>query len=220
MINLNAFLLFISFVLNIIALLAIVLLYMRQNRLIQVEKKQGKMLEEMEDVISTYLLEMKEENEIFIKKVEKIYKSGQSQKTENINIDRANKNNVMNEYKHDDETVDQDQQTSSVEYKDEYSPKVLPSLNRLNATKAYSQGFSNNINIKEESEKEATNLQKVQDNLDEKGTEHDTDKVEKDPFIRQVLFLKRKGLSDEQIAKALGKGKTEIELLLKFRQNT
>lgn len=35
----------------------------------------------------------------------------------------------------------------------------------------------------------------------------------------QVYILKKQGLSVGDIAKKLGKGKTEVELMLKFRQN-
>ena len=38
-------------------------------------------------------------------------------------------------------------------------------------------------------------------------------------FIDQVFLKKNQGLSIEEIARDLDKGKTEIELLLKFRQN-
>ncbi|MBM7586859.1 hypothetical protein JOC86_003411 [Bacillus pakistanensis] len=71
----TVFFMIISFILNAVALLAIVILYTRQNRLMNVEKQQKKMVKEMEEVISTYLIEMKDENEQFIRRFDKLHRS-------------------------------------------------------------------------------------------------------------------------------------------------
>jgi hypothetical protein len=84
----TVFLIIISFILNAVALLAIVILYTRQNRLMNVEKQQKKMLEDMEEVISTYLMEMKEENEQFIRRFDERYKSQADRDTSFINYSK------------------------------------------------------------------------------------------------------------------------------------
>ncbi|MFC8575566.1 DUF6115 domain-containing protein, partial [Heyndrickxia sporothermodurans] len=39
-------------------------------------------------------------------------------------------------------------------------------------------------------------------------------------LIDKVIFLQKKGLTNEEIAKKLNKGKTEIELMVKFQQKS
>lgn len=58
---------FISFILNAVALFAIILLFMRQNRLHEIKKEQEKLVADMEEMMTAYLAEMKEENEKLIK---------------------------------------------------------------------------------------------------------------------------------------------------------
>ncbi|RDI47430.1 hypothetical protein [Falsibacillus pallidus] len=86
------FIIIILFIMNIIALFSIVLLYMRQNRLVDMEQKQRKMIAEMEDVISSYLIEMKEENEKFISEIERRKSSGRKQHSDNPAADAAKSN--------------------------------------------------------------------------------------------------------------------------------
>lgn len=65
----STFLFFISIIFNIITLFAVVLLYMRQNRLFGLKEEQEKMIQDTEEMLSTYLLQMKDENEAFLKKI-------------------------------------------------------------------------------------------------------------------------------------------------------
>ncbi|MBE3570336.1 MAG: hypothetical protein IMW92_09575 [Bacillales bacterium] len=68
----STFLFFISIIFNVIILFAVVLLYMRQNRLFGLKEEQEKMIQDTEEMLSTYLLQMKEENEAFLKKISSI----------------------------------------------------------------------------------------------------------------------------------------------------
>jgi len=65
----TAFFLVISLFLNILALFAIVILFLRQNKLVETEKKIEKMNREIEDSVAGFLVQMKEENEHFINKL-------------------------------------------------------------------------------------------------------------------------------------------------------
>ncbi|GAE43682.1 hypothetical protein [Mesobacillus boroniphilus] len=62
----TTFLLLLSLILNGAAIFAIILLYLRQNRLVEAEKKQEKIIKEIEEVFSAYLFELKEENDKFL----------------------------------------------------------------------------------------------------------------------------------------------------------
>jgi hypothetical protein len=173
------FLLIISFLLNIISLFAIVILYTRQNRFIDLEKKQGRMIQEMEETISTYLIEMKEENEAF--------------------MNSMNRNN-------------QEQKTGKqAEIKEAPSPPSenmgLQATKRLNASKAYRKPT---VNTEEgEVENDWAPLLPVEDKIHQEDT-----------IVNRVITMQSDGHSIEEIAKRLGKGKTEIELLLKFNQKS
>jgi hypothetical protein len=173
------FLLIISFLLNIISLFAIVILYTRQNRFIDLEKKQGRMVQEMEETISTYLIEMKEENEAFM--------------------------NSMNRNNHEQKTGNQS------ESKEAPSPPAenmgLQATKRMNASKAYRKPAA--INEENDGENDWAPLLPVEERIHQEDT-----------VVDRVIAMQKDGLSIEEIAKRLGKGKTEIELLLKFNQKS
>ncbi|MEY9866315.1 hypothetical protein ABIE66_001694 [Peribacillus sp. B2I2] len=63
----SVFFMFLLFVLNIFTIFAIIVLYLRQNRLSQLEKDQKAIIGEMEQLMSGYLMEMKEDNETMVK---------------------------------------------------------------------------------------------------------------------------------------------------------
>ena len=52
----------------------------------------------------------------------------------------------------------------------------------------------------------------------EKEKTKQSDALIKDSLLTQVMIMKKEGLSVKEMAKKLKKGKTEIELLLKFRE--
>jgi hypothetical protein len=178
----TTFLFIISFLLNIISLLAIIILYTRQNRFIDLEKRQGKMLRDMEETISTYLIEMKEENEAFISSLNK---------SKNEHSDPKNNTEI--------------QQKSASKYEDEGLGS--PANKRLNAYKAY--------------KKPAASVQRNDDGEGWSPLVPDESRVDEEKsLVNKVITLQQKGLSIEEIAKSMGKGKTEIELLLKFNQKS
>ncbi|WHY63554.1 DUF6115 domain-containing protein [Cytobacillus firmus] len=195
----TAFLLAISLLLNIVALLAIILLYLRQNKLMDTEKRQEKVLIEMEEVISSYLVQMKEENDDFISKLSKANaKNDTSIKEKSIpgNLDRKNELDIA---KADEKSM----------------PLARASI--YQASKAYKQ----NLRAAEDKLSEKESLPSLKEN--ESVTQSDSSqsiKEENPSSINdQVFILKKQGMSAGDIAKKLGKGKTEVELMLKFRQN-
>lgn len=169
------FMLFISFVLNIVSLLAIVILYSRQNRFLNMEKEQKKIIMELEEVISTYLIEMKEDNEEFI---------------------RTFNHHAKSQTRITDKTDDENVNSSPLQT----NPK-WPGAGYKQASEAYQQTPKPQVGA-------------VEEKLEVKPTV----KTNEDPLIQQVLTLQKEGKTIEEIAQTVGKGKTEIELLFKFRQ--
>ncbi|MBG9445478.1 DUF6115 domain-containing protein [Cytobacillus firmus] len=195
----TAFLLALSLLLNIVALLAIILLYLRQNKLMDTEKRQEKVLIEMEEVISAYLVQMKEENDDFISKLSKANAKNDTsikEKSIPVNLDRKNELDIA---KADEKSM----------------PLARASI--YQASKAYKQ----NLRAAEDKLSEKERLPSLKEN--ESVTQSDSSQSikEENPssIYDQVFILKKQGMSAGDIAKKLGKGKTEVELMLKFRQN-
>lgn len=189
-------LLFFSLILNIIALLSIVILYSRQNRLLDMEKQHEQIIKEMEDVISTYILEMKEENEHFIKKIEQLQQRKQLRKETREKPDQGISQTVA----------------AGIPKHENMKQEVAALVPKQHAAKAYEQSM-------EKRSPQSVHQQGVKQILQplNKGSE-DYKKNENDVFIERVHTLKKEGLSNDEIAAKLNKGKTEIALLLKFQQ--
>jgi hypothetical protein len=192
----TTFLLLLSLILNAAAIFAIILLYLRQNRLMEAEKKQQRIMKEIEEVFSAYLFELKEENDNFIemmKKTNSIYNSDASP------------------YRQDGTTDQQDTSSNEKQNPNELTSRIGKGVSYHAARKAYQQS-SEPVSVKEEVEAES-----LQDMPRVPAAVRQPVQLS---FIDQVVKMKKEGLTIEEIARDLDKGKTEIELLLKFRQNT
>ena len=181
--------------LNILALIAIVILYLRQNKLIKMDERQKNIIKEMEELISTYLLEMKEENNLCMDRMLE-FKTGRNISVSALDQEIVSKTAV-------------EETSIHLEKLKEIEPVNLNKTVNIHARKAYQkQGKYENGNAV---------LNAKNDKTDQKVKE--TPDVQKESFIQQILKLENQGDSIEEIAKKLNKGKTEIELLLKFREN-
>lgn len=182
------FLILISFILNIAALLAIAILYTRQNRLLEVEKRQEKAVKEMEDVISSYLLEMKEDNERFLQQFQAV-KEGKFESSQN----KVKKIKLAAEKELKIESRQSEKEPDELPFK-------AASYKRQSAMKAYTQKAEDESSLEKDP------------NLPPAVTSKE------DSVYNQIQTLQEKGYTLEEIAKELGRGVTEVELLLKFRQ--
>lgn len=152
---------------------------MRQNRLMEIEKTQQKVQAETEEFLTSFLVEMKEENQFFMSKVADLRASRQAQ-----NEDSREMN--------DGEPI------KSENPLDEHQPSVkVKNYTRMQAEKAY------HVNAVEQSE--------VKDSEGELDILPATSL-----FADQVQSLQAEGLSTDEIAQRLNKGKTEVSLALKF----
>ncbi|TFE03473.1 DUF6115 domain-containing protein [Jeotgalibacillus sp. R-1-5s-1] len=158
------FLLILSLLFNIAAFLSIYLLFMRQNRLIDKEVQHERALNEIEQTFTAYLLEIKEENEVFLKQFETL----QSKQAVTGAVQPA-------------KAVKQTEQ--------EVSGSLISKTAKKMAVSSYQSSLP-----------------------------QETAPAEKTP-AEQAVLLKQQGLSIADIAKKLNKGKTEVELMIKFSQN-
>lgn len=138
-----------SILLNLVALFAIILLYVRQNRLLALDNQQKRRVSEMEELMSAYMEELKEENDAFLSSLTKT--AGEERVTE------------------------------------------PPSKVRMKAMEAYQS------------------VQAIDPSID--PSDH-SDMAELD-----MVSMHRAGFSIDEIAKAAGVGRTEVELFLKFNKN-
>lgn len=188
----NSFFIIISIILNFIALFGIIIIYLRQNRLFDLEKKQEKVVKEMEEVISSYLLEIREDNEKFLDKIKVMYQT----RNGNLNLQIENKEEIT--YTNPTETKfnqpSEDQNNLSIKPIQVVRSRVVAAYKKnhqLEETDTLEKAIDNNEDIKPKN----------------------------NSMLHEIISLKKQGFSEEEIAKRLNKGKTEIQLLLKFRQD-
>ncbi|MEH7344856.1 hypothetical protein V7122_13455 [Bacillus sp. JJ1532] len=200
----TTFLLLISLFLNVLALFSIIILFLRQNRFLQVEKKQEKMIQEMEEVISAYLVQMKEENDDFIKRIGHIERNAQSS------------NNAESR-----KTINKDQDEPGLERNISLHSRK-GKVNAYSAAKAYKQNAvvpsihpnnSSNRTVRDEIELPPLEIDPILAEVNEK------ENSQEQSLLNDILLLKNQGYNEIEIAQKLNKGKTEINLLLKFNQN-
>ena len=208
-------LIIISISFNLIAFLAIINLYARQNRLKEVEKKQAKILEDMEQSIAAFIIQMQEDNEEFLKKVKDVYTAREI---------TSSKKDVPNEV-----PVLKVEQTPEV--KEQSNSPVLSPLKYM-AVNKYKQTTKMDLKANPKDDLLFSNVNKA-NNIDvtaKKGQPNQGEDVkalleeikpmEELPIQDQIRLLKKQGLTNEQIAQKLKIGKTELELMIKFHTST
>lgn len=150
------------------------LLYMRLSKFNNLEKKQEKLMAEMDDAIGAYLSELKEENERLIQIIDKRYDNADVRSTVATTIQSAENERQL-----------------------EKKPHSIRTPN-----------YPMNVALKSYQSAPYLSTGSVSDS-DSKVTELD-DRT-------RAFNMYDEGKPVEEIAKKLGKGKTEVELLLKFR---
>jgi hypothetical protein len=197
----TTFFLAISLLLNGIAIYFIIILYTRQNRILEIEKTQESIKKDLENEISAFLFEIKEENEEFIKRFQQV-KSGslqQNNASETLKLDFDNEMPVTRSMDHiDQSTTNEWEGIASHAFKKQ-------------AVKVYQKAITDQEDH-QVSEQELINESEIQ--MDPLPSEKE--EIYRDLLISQVKVLEKQGLSIDEIAKKLNKGKKEIELLLKF----
>ncbi|MFD1928676.1 DUF6115 domain-containing protein [Sporosarcina siberiensis] len=154
--------LIIVFMLQIIGFYFLALLYTKVSKFDDLEKKQRKLMEQMDDSIAAYLSEMQDENNRLIQQLSAVELTKESEEKPT---------------------------PPSVVKTSEPIRVKIPSTPMNLAIKSYG--------------KNSTSPSKIEE-------------VEMDDRTK-VLRLHDEGQTIEEIAKALGKGKTEVELILKFK---
>lgn len=210
----SAFFIFLLFVLNIFTIFAIIVLYLRQNRLSMLEKDQKAVIGEMEQLLSGYLMEMKEDNETLVKAInnsvamnpehgQKGQEHGSIKETKKEKQEKQEQN-ILLEYKAGSRAAAKRQAINAY--------KIMPEKNEANA-----------LPVKVEDKLELASAATSPQNQGNPAVKEFSDMLQASLNERslneKVDMLADQGHSIEEIAKKLGRGRTEIELLLKFRMN-
>lgn len=210
----SAFFIFLLFVLNIFTIFAIIILYLRQNRLSMLEKDQKAVIGEMEQLLSGYLMEMKEDNETLVKAInnsvpmnpehgQKGLEHGSIKETKEEKQE-IQEQNIMLEYKAGSRAAAKKQAINAYKIMpEENEAKVLPV--KVEDKLELASAATSPQNQGKPAAKEFSDM--LQASLNERS------------LNEKVDMLADQGHSIEEIAKKLGRGQTEIELLLKFRMN-
>ncbi|MDF2946005.1 MAG: hypothetical protein K0S51_684 [Bacillales bacterium] len=190
------FALAISFTIHAFLLLWLIVISAQLHRAKEAEKKYDKFRREMEELFSSYLLEIKEENEVFISNLASLQTNKLNNSKQKVETNLHSNSRFINKYA--------DNGLDKIDFEDDISD-LLPDYKNLK---------SENLTKNRQSTKR---LDLSFGNLGQ------TKVITKDELITQsltaqALLLLQKGYTIEQIAKELNKGQTEIELLLKFRQ--
>ncbi|TKH03099.1 hypothetical protein FC682_19360 [Peribacillus simplex] len=207
----TAFFIFLLFVLNIFTIFAIIVLYLRQNRLSKLEKDQKAIIGEMEQLLSGYLMEMKEDNETLVKaftnSVAMDHEHGQKGQVHGSikeTKEEKQEQNMLPEYKEGSRTAAKKKAINAY--------KIMPGENETDA-----------LPVKVEDELELSSAAASPKKEGKPAGMEFSDMLQvslnERSLNEKVDMLAEQGHSVVEIAKKLGRGQTEIELLLKFRMN-
>ncbi|MGM9943641.1 MAG: hypothetical protein ACI33M_01785 [Lysinibacillus sp.] len=206
--------LIVLFICQLLSFFLIMILNSKLAKFKDLEARQEKIIREMDDAIGVYLMEMKEENNRFIEELTS---------TKQAHAVKADIQPVVQQQSEIKQSMIQDtienvgdllyaQEKPSAESISEriaQSTKQKPFVPIAFATNAYNK------------QKEQSNTEIA--STPEKSSEDDTDSfveentsLELAPFEHQVVEMHKAGKTIEEIAKETQKGKTEIELLIKF----
>ena len=193
------------FISQLLTFYFLVILNSKLSKYKEIEKKQEAIIRDMDDAISAYLVEVKDENDRLIKELTKQSKKVQAEQqisTEYINSKVDGKSAASRKEVLDDAVVKAQQ--LKLEPKENQPEQVIPKLaTKSIAATAYKKQLAHTQLPTEQTEKVVEQKEKIIDQSLSK-------------FDQEVVGYHRLGMSIEEIAKKTQKGKKEIELLIKF----
>jgi len=187
------------FFLQLLSFYFLIILNTKLAKFKDLEKKQERLMREMDDTISVYLAEMKDENDRLIQELQGVSMS-------------ATKTNVVKQVEQIARQKEQEQTPSLTEEENtvdgsksvDHEPRIYVPKNIV--ANAYSR--QQQPGVKTEA--------KVVHSAEQLNEARRKDEVKPLTIEQQAIELAKQGKTSEEIAKQLQRGKTEIELLLKF----
>lgn len=173
------------FLIQMITIFVIVLLYSKLSKFQNIEKRQNELINEMDNAISVYLMEMKEENDRLISELKKPNVVQKAASTRKEGTAQTIKEQPVKEQEMEPRKFVPVKQAASAYQKQKTQQQVKEKDN---------EALEKAETLSEDNEIQEQNL----------------------TFEQQVINHYRNGKSIEEIARMMGRGKTEIELLVKF----
>lgn len=186
------------FLIQLITIFAIVILNSKLSKFNDLEKRQNELVNEMDNAISVYLMEMREENDRLINELKK---QPVPQKAVHENTDKQ-----LPQHSVDKKIEENGDQAATVATKNSHvtEPEPRKFIPVKQAANAYKKQKSQQFDVVEESVE--SELFTATENVPPKQLTTE----------QQAVELYRNGKTIEEIAKIMQRGKTEIELLVKF----
>ncbi|WP_078547081.1 hypothetical protein [Litchfieldia alkalitelluris] len=175
----TTFLFVICFTLIGMLFLCMIILAQKFNQLKDMEKKQGEIMAEIEEALSGYIMQIKDENERLLQRI-------------------VSNDEMASLYVKESEEKPISSNASTFNQTFSYVEPVLTVDDFNELLRLDDQGVSPSDKINEKPKQEPV--------------------IKEKSMLEEISLLQQEGKSVGEIAKILDKGKTEIELLLKFRQ--
>ena len=195
------------FISQLLTFYFLVILNSKISRYKEIEKRQEAIIREMDDAISAYLVEVKDENDRLIQELKmqsesKKVVSNEHQVTENRRSLELEKTGAATKETEANPKFEPEQVKMNTEEKPSERiidvPKIVP---KTIATTAY--------------KKQMPQMQQPVKQVESVAIENESS-TNLSPFEQEVVGYHKLGLSIEEIAKKTQKGNKEIELLIKF----
>jgi len=203
--------LIVLFICQLLSFFLIMILNSKLAKFKDLEARQEKIIREMDDAIGAYLMEMKEENNRLIEELNAA-KQAHTVKADIQPVAEQQFETKQSMIQENVEDLLYAQEKPSTESTNEYiaqSTKQKPFVPIAFATNAYNKQ-------KEQSNTEVASVLAEFSEDDTDSFIEENTSPELAPFERKVVEMHQAGKTIEEIAKETQKGKTEIELLIKF----
>ena len=203
--------LIVLFICQLLSFFLIMILNSKLAKFKDLEARQEKIIREMDDAIGAYLMEMKEENNRLIEELTAA-KQAHTVKADIQPVAEQQFETKQSMIQENIEDLLYAQEKPSTESTNEYiaqSTKQKPFVPIAFATNAYDKQ-------KEQSNTEVASVLAEFSEDDTDSFIEENTSPELAPFERKVVEMHQAGKTIEEIAKETQKGKTEIELLIKF----
>ena len=191
------------FIAQLLSFYFILLLNSKISKFKLIEKNQENLVAEMEDTFSVYLLEMKEENDRLIREMAMI-KNKQRNNNQHVDVEEqslvTNLNNAVDIKEQHRSTLNLQQQKASEDDTTQLKVEPMKIVPKSVAANAYKKNSTASASGSGQTNQQPS--KPVDEMLQ--------------TFESEVLQYYKNGMSVEEIAKKTQKGKTEIELLIKF----
>ncbi|MEC2053831.1 hypothetical protein I6J18_06470 [Peribacillus psychrosaccharolyticus] len=205
----SALIIFVLFLINILTIFAVIVLYVRQGNFAKLEKQQQSIISEMEDVLAAHLIEMQAENNELIQHVQRISKQASKEQGERaVNLAKSESKAAASPLQESVRTLSNTRNPYQTATPLDSLELPVTIQDKLELSQYSGKGTENDSTLPEKEESFRETLDKEIKNNNQAPLS----------LVEEVVQLSNTGHSIEEIARTLRKGKTEIELLLRFNE--